>query len=105
MEKREEISLGLFEAISIGIKVLLSEIYWTILKSLRKWEICELKKRLNKEYAELGKLTAHNPKNKKEIKLCMEQIEFLKNEVEFLEKELEKIREEILKKREKNWNL
>ncbi len=99
MEKKEKRFSGLFKTISMGIKVLLSEIYWVILKGLRKWEIYDLKKRLNNEYAEFGRLTFHDPQNKKEIKVCTEQIEFLKNEIEFLENEIKRIREDILKKR------
>ena len=100
MEKREEITLGLFDSISIGIKVVLSEIYWVILKALRQWEIKELKKRLDKEYITLGRLTINDPKNQKEIRVCKEQIKFLSNEVEFLEKDLSRIRKKIIKKRE-----
>ncbi len=99
MENKETLELGLFEIITLGIKTLLGEIFWTILKGLRQWEICDLRKRLNEEYIKFGKLTIHDPKNKKEIQMCKDQIKFLEEEIEFLEGELNKIREDILKNR------
>jgi cob(I)alamin adenosyltransferase len=94
---------SLLKSISLSIKVLVSEIHWNIIKGLRKWEIKELKKRLDREYLTLGKLTFHlnekDDEQKSQVELTKQQIEFLEKEIKSLENELVNLREQIIKNR------
>ena len=96
--------LSRMEAIVLGWKLLASELRWLALKSLRRWEIRQLRKRLRQEYANLGRLTSRNaPKDATD--LCRSQIEFLQEEIEYLEKELTTTREDIVSRRLQQWGL
>ncbi len=99
-------NLSVFRAIPLSIKVLISEIHLKIITGLRRWEIKELKKRLDREYLTLGKLYYNldekDEEQKKEIELAKNQIEFLEKEIKSLEKQIEQLREKIIKDRIEN---
>ncbi len=105
-ECTESYKPSILESISLSIMALFSEIHWNVIKGLRKWEIKELKKRLDKEYLTLGKLVYNFNEEDKEqlekIDLAKQQIEFLENEIKSLEKELQDLRDKIIKNRSSN---
>ncbi len=96
--------LSRMETIVLGWKLLASELRWLALKSLRRWEIRQLRKRLRQEYANLGRLTSQNaPKDATD--LARRQIEFLHEEIEYLEKELATTRDDMISRRLQQWGL
>lgn len=105
--------LSLFQSISLGIKVILSEIRWNIIKIFRIWEIKRIEKKLQKEYQNLGRSVfdldqsgqAQKEHVNSEIDLCKRQIEFLKKELESLNKDLQKVRDNIILQRCNKWSI
>jgi len=103
--------LPISQALSLGFKVLFSEIHWQILRGLRLWEIKQMHSRLSKEYEKLGKLlesqsagTSDNDRQS-EIDLCRKQVDFLSREVEHLQTQLRNLRRDIIAKRRKKWDV
>ncbi|GAB6888018.1 hypothetical protein JCM13304A_15160 [Desulfothermus okinawensis JCM 13304] len=94
---------SLLQTIPLSIKAIISEVHFNIIKGLRKWEIKDLKKRLDREYLNLGKLyynLKEDDENQQEqIEVAKKQIEFLESEISSLEKQIENLRDEIIKKR------
>jgi hypothetical protein len=89
-----------------GWKVIFSEFNWLFIKAFRRWEIKQLRKRLNEEYLALGKVYAFFVEEKKsldpedtEAEIPLKQISFLKEEIEHMEEELEKSRVEYVERR------
>ena len=103
--------LSHFEALSLGLKVLFSEIHWHIIRGLRSWEIRQMQQRLNKEYKRLGELlssqegasAAKGEDVQGEIDLCRKQIDFLKGEVDYLQSELDELRRSAIERRRRKW--
>ena len=94
---------SLFKSIPLSIKAIISEVHFNIIKGLRKWEIKDLKKRLEREYINLGKLYYNlqegDEKQQEQIDLTKKQIEFLEKEIAYLEKQIEELRDQIIRKR------
>ena len=93
-----------------GWKVLFSELKWSIIKGCRQCEIKQLKKRLQEEYANLGRCIytqiEDSPSSTPDISepetdLALKQISFLKDEIIHLEKELVQTRQEYIERRMK----
>ncbi|WP_462324605.1 hypothetical protein [Desulfoplanes sp.] len=89
-----------------GWKVVLSEFKWLFIKTFRRWEIKQLRKRLNEEYQTLGRVYASFVEEKKslnpedtEAEIPLKQISFLKEEIEHMEQELDNSRSEYVKRR------
>ena len=104
--RNENVELSFLEAFTLGIRVIISEIHWQLLRGLRVWEIKQLKRRLEKEYQKMGQLSRQaeeNPETQSQKELCNNQIEFLEKEIDFLEKELEKLRKDIISRRRQKW--
>lgn len=97
-------SLSRMQAIVLGWKLLASELRWLALKSLRRWEVRQLRKRLRQEYTTLGRLTSQDA-SQEATDLCRRQIEFLQEEIEYLEKELATTRDDIVSRRVQQWGL
>ncbi len=92
-----------------GQKLLLSEIGYLTVKSIRLLEIKQLQRMLQKELALAGKLTHEKSERDpdlqaKERKLSQDQIDFLEREIEFLKNELQNYRDKLIKKRVEKWN-
>jgi len=102
--------ISFFRAVPLGLKVLLSEIYWQLLKGLRTWEIRQMQSRLNREYEKLGRLLEEQTKGVREerdseIELCRKQIDFLSREVHHLQEQLGNLRNDLLLRRKRAWGL
>ncbi len=89
-----------------GWKVMLSEFKWLFIRAFRRWEIKQLRKRLNEEYLTLGKVYASFVDEKKplepdntEAEIPLKQISFLAEEIEHMEQELDNSRSEYVKRR------
>ncbi|NDV27209.1 hypothetical protein [Desulfovibrio sp. JC010] len=80
-----EKSSGLLENFKLGLDVWLAEMKGIVSRLLGNFEVCQLEKRLEKEYALLGKLTTGDVDGNAE--LCKKQIEFFKDEISRLRKE------------------
>lgn len=109
VNSRQDISVT--RAVTLGFRVLFSEIHWEIQRGLRNWEIADLQNRMAKEYERLGKLLeqegGESAKNtlQSEIDLCRKQIAFLSREVEHLQTQLRNLRQDIIARRRKKWNV
>ena len=98
--------LSTLEAIPITIKLIGSELRWTVVRFLRSLEIRQMEKRLNKEYQKLGQLSASKDKDSAtEAELCQKQIDFLEKEIHFLKQELTDLRHDLVRKRCRKWGL
>ncbi len=90
----------------MGWKVLSSEFKWLGIRAFRRWEIKQLRKRLDSEYQTVGKLVTDllennlplDPKTP-EAELSIKQISFLKEEIEHMEKELAASRKDYVTRR------
>jgi hypothetical protein len=92
--------------LELGIKTLLSEWQWLVIRSLRRMEIRQMKKRLDQEYLVLGKLESQDGQDARErIELSRRQIAFLNQEIALLESELDKTRQEYIAKRIEKWRV
>lgn len=83
----------------MGLSVMGSELKWVAIKSLRNWEICQLRKRLKEEYALLGRVTADEVQDQREAELSRRQISFLQEEIAHLEQEVVRARQEFVRNR------
>lgn len=89
-----------------GWKVVFSEIKWIFIRAFRRWEIKQLKKRLDEEYLTVGKVFADQLEQKKnldpqnpEAEISIKQISFLKEEIEHMENELLASRKDYVARR------
>ncbi|WP_320006757.1 hypothetical protein [Maridesulfovibrio sp.] len=80
-----EKSSGLLENFKLGLDVWLAEMKGIVSRLLGNFEVSQLEKRLEKEYALLGKLTCGDAEG--DTELCRKQIDFFKDEISRLEKE------------------
>ncbi|WP_027720737.1 hypothetical protein [Maridesulfovibrio zosterae] len=76
---------GIVDIFKIGLDVWLQEMRGVFSRLLGNFEICQLDKRLEREYALLGKLSCGDAKG--DIELCKKQIDFFKDEISKLKKE------------------
>lgn len=94
------------EAIPLTMKLIASEIHWSVVRFLRSIEIRQLEKRLAKEYQQLGQISAgQKKKTDSDIELCQKQIDFLEKELLFLKQELTDLRNDMVVKRCRKWGL
>ncbi|CCO23174.1 hypothetical protein [Maridesulfovibrio hydrothermalis] len=80
-----EKSKGLIDNFKVGFDVWMQEIKGIFSRLLGNFEVRQLEKRLEKEYALLGKLICDDAKGDSE--LCRKQIDFFKDEISKLKKE------------------
>ncbi|MCF8104985.1 MAG: hypothetical protein K9K64_05845 [Desulfohalobiaceae bacterium] len=102
--------LNVWQTFVLGVKVLGGELYWNVLKLLRRFEIRELEKRLAREYETLGRLQAGKIEGdegvlQEEKELCLKQVAFLEKEIAFLKDELLGLRDSIVEHRREKWNI
>ena len=90
----------------MGWKVLSSEFKWLFIRAFRRWEIKQLRKRLNEEYQTVGELFSDLLDQKKpldpatpEAELSIKQISFLKEEIDHMETELSASRKDYISRR------
>ncbi len=76
---------GIVDIFKIGLDVWLQEMRGVFSKLMGNFEVCQLEKRLEKEYALLGKLTTGAAEG--DVELCKKQIDFFKDEISKLKKE------------------
>ncbi|GAB1410890.1 hypothetical protein MASR1M90_20440 [Desulfovibrionales bacterium] len=88
-----------------GLKVIANEIKWFFINAFKRRDICQMQKRLNEEYATLGRSVAQAHDNgvafdpcASEHDLTLRQITFLRNELALLENDLSQTRADYLKK-------
>lgn len=90
-----------------GLRVLGSEIWWMLTGWLRSYESRQVRRRLNAEYAALGRLArVHLASGGKaplaadgEAGIAVAQIDFLEKELEFMADDLRRTRKEMLARR------
>lgn len=99
-------TLSTLQSIPLTLKIIGSELRWSIVRFLRSLEIRQMEKRLNTEYQKLGKLSASQSGNDSaEAELCQKQIDFLEKELLFLKQELTDLRMDLINKRCRKWGL
>ncbi|MBU1001266.1 MAG: hypothetical protein KKE73_01955 [Proteobacteria bacterium] len=105
---------GVLGNLKVGLKVLFTELKWTVSKMVRGYEIKQMDRRLEEEYALLGKLARQrmDSGNKQaamprdgEAGIILSQIEFLEQEIKFLHREIDTSREETLQRRKSELGL
>jgi len=103
---------GPLGTLRLGLKVLASELRWTLLRALRQLEIRQLRKRLDQEYSTLGRLTANmadeavaDDEIRYEHELSLGQVAFLRQEIAHLEAERQRSRSEYVRRRMSKWNM
>ncbi|SDB04470.1 hypothetical protein SAMN05660653_00214 [Desulfonatronum thiosulfatophilum] len=100
----------------LGFRVLGSEFKWIFIRSLRNWEISQLRKRLHQEYHTLGMIEAAASDLEiakagdaldifDEKELAIKQISFLLDEISFLTDQLRDERQEYVRRRVQKWKL
>ena len=94
------------EAIPLTMRLIASELRWSVVRFLRSIEIRQLEKRLAKEYQQLGQISAgQKKKTDNGTELCQKQIDFLEKELLFLKQELTDLRNDMIVKRCRKWGL
>ena len=76
---------GLIDNFKLGLAVWLEGLKTILDRLLGNFELCQLEKRLKKEYALLGKITCGDTEG--DLELCKKQIDFLKEEISKLKNE------------------
>ncbi|MFO8031718.1 MAG: hypothetical protein R6U22_04175 [Desulfohalobiaceae bacterium] len=103
--------LPILRSISLGLRVMGSELHWSIIRGLRGWEIKQMQNRLQQEYQELGKLNRQKEQGQadsdqeQKMELCKQQIDFLERELQFLQQELQRVRQDMLTQRCSKWEI
>lgn len=108
--------MPLFRALLLGLKVIGSEFSWICIAGFRKWEISQLRKRLNQEYRTLGMIEAAGTgldlaKNDEQLnifdekELAIKQIAFLLDEIAYLKAQLLEERTAYVERRVRKWKL
>ncbi len=98
---------GVWGNFILGLKVLGAELRWLAVSLVRRCEARQVRRRLEAEYAALGRLAREHLKSEGkapmspdgEAGLAVSQIDFLEQEIAFLDKELGRAREDELAKR------
>jgi hypothetical protein len=102
--------------VSLGLRVVGSELKWLFLRILRNWEISQLRRRLEQEYALLGRTEAEaagldvsaSPARTHifdEKELALKQIAFLLDEIGFLSTQIQEERSAYIEHRVREWNV
>jgi len=108
---KETVDMTLDRTLILGIKVIFSELWWSIIRWLRSLEIRQMEKRLKREYETLGKLEQRSeqgkalPEDESDEALCLKQIDFLSSELEHLRQDLHKLRQSMIERRRRKWNI
>jgi len=112
--RRNPAAGGIIDNLKLGLKVLADELKWTVSRTVRSYEIKQMRRRLEEEYALLGKLArtrmdsgeakAGLPRDG-EAGIILSQIEFLEKEIEFMERDMERSRDESLTRRKEELGL
>ena len=96
----------MIKPVTTGFKLLASETRWVFIRSVRRWEIRQMEKRLAEEYQNLGKNFAESrakgeafDPGTSDNDLTLKQIAFLREELAHLEKDLEATRTEYIRGR------
>ncbi len=96
----------MIKPVTTGFKLLASETRWVFIRSVRRWEIRQMEKRLAEEYQNLGKNFAESrakgeafDPGTSDNDLTLKQIAFLREELAHLEQDLEATRLEYVKGR------
>jgi hypothetical protein len=103
--------MPIWRSISLTLRVMASELYWSLLRGLRNWEIKQLQKRLHREYQELGRLNRQkeqgqaDSEQEQQMELCRQQIDFLERELQFLQQELQRVRQDLVTNRCSKWEI
>lgn len=102
-------SRGFLATLLLGLRVLLSEFKWLFVKSLRSFELRQLRKRLRRERSALGLALSEQLKDQREgeplpapspeTMLAIKQIRFLNEEIAYLESDRANMRAEFEKRR------
>ena len=98
-------TVSTLEAIPLTLKLIGSELRWSVVRFLRSIEIRQMEKRLAKEYQRLGQLSVSQSKDAAEAELIQNQIDFLEKERQFLQQELTDLRNDLIVKRCRRWGL
>ena len=104
--------MGVFGALTLGLTVLGSELKWLAVKGVRSFELRQLRRRLDEEYALLGRLTAElaaagesASQGHEDVRLALGQIDFLREEIARLEDERRLSRDAFVNERRRRLNL
>lgn len=89
-----------FGVLLLGLRVLGSELFWTLVRAMRRLEIRQLRKRLREESALLA--TAQNDAARD---LSARQTAFLQEEIDFLEREMDAKRADMIARRTAAWGM
>ncbi len=89
---------------ALGLRVLWSETAWMLQNAVRRFEISQMRRRLNEEYAALGR-AANGEGDDDAMRLAASHIAFLKEEIVFLETERETKRAELVARRTRSLGL
>lgn len=100
----------IFGNLVFGLKVVLSELKWLVLRGTRAFELRQMNKRLDEEYAALGRAVAQSVDNGADdiakfgpaADTAFRQVSFLTEEIDYLRREKESLRGEFLKERNSN---
>jgi hypothetical protein len=103
-------SLGILGTCRLGLRVLADELRWMVTGGLRGYESRQVRRRLEAEYAALGRLArAHLASGGKaplsadgEAGIAMAQIDFLEQELEFMAEEARRTRKDMLARRRRS---
>jgi hypothetical protein len=99
-----------FENFALGLKVLASELKWLGISLVHRWELSQMRKRLDEEYETLGGLkerrkSSDDPSLAEDIELSTRQIDFLKQEIDHLGEENERSRADYVDCRLEKWGM
>lgn len=94
---------GILDNFKVGFDVWVQEMKGVLNKILGNFEVSQLEKRLEKEYALLGKLTYGDAEG--DVELCRKQIHFFKDEISRLIKEQAAKRDVKHRDNERNMDL
>lgn len=89
-----------FGVLWLGLRVLCSELSWTLVRAMRRLEIRQLRKRLREESALLGAAQSDAARD-----LSARQTAFLQEEIDFLEREMDAKRADMIARRTAAWGM
>ncbi len=104
----QTVDMTLDRTLILGVKVIFSELWWSVIRWLRSLEIRQMEKRLKREYETLGKLQQKAEKDalsRDEESLCLKQIDFLSSELDHLRSDLQNLRQSMIDRRRQKWRV
>lgn len=107
----QTVDMTLDRTLILGVKVIFSELWWSVIRWLRSLEIRQMEKRLKREYETLGKLQQKAEKDalsrdeESEESLCLKQIDFLSSELDHLRSDLQNLRQSMIDRRRQKWRV